>query len=158
MFIQMEPAGFFMYTVRLIFDLEKENSEDPLVRDYLMEHELEPKYQWNEELEGSQCEFMQFGGCYLGKHLNSIGQIQRSIVELELLTGEVEIQMESLIADGVPASDSQRQATIEALVKKFNQESAFEANDQGELTAILDGESVREAARKLLAGPREEQI
>ena len=158
MFIQMEPAGFFMYTVRLIFDLEEENSEDLLVRDYLMEHELEPKYQWNEELEGSQCEFMQFGGCYLGKHLNSIGQIQRRIVELELLTAEVETHMESFIADGTPANDAQCQATIEALVKKFDQESAFEANDQGELTAFLDGDSVREAARKLLARPREDQI
>ena len=158
MFIKVEPAEFFMYRVIMIFDLDNPNSEDQEARDYMTEQELEPKYQRVGDFEGSNSEFMQFGGCYLGKHLNSIGQIQRRIVELELLTGEVEIQMESLIADGVPASDSQRQATIEALVKKFNQESAFEANDQGELTAILDGESVREAARKLLAGPREEQI
>ena len=90
MFIQVEPADFFMYTVRLIFDLEHENTEDPLVRDYLSEHELEPKYQWTAELEDSQCEFMQFGGCYLGRHLDKIGQIQRQSVEQELLTGEVD--------------------------------------------------------------------
>ena len=151
MFIQVEPADFFMYTVRLIFDLEHENTEDPLVRDYLLEHELEPKYQWTAELEDSQCEFMQFGGCYLGRHLDKIGQIQRQSVEQELLTGEVEAHLESLRPEESPIGDTQRQATIAALVETFNQESSFEVNDRGELTATLEGDAVREEAKRLLS-------
>ena len=36
-----------MYQVKLIFDLEEPNSEDQQVRDYMTEHELEPKYIYN---------------------------------------------------------------------------------------------------------------
>ena len=35
MLIKVEPAGFFMYTVQLIFDLDRPDSEDGPVRDYL---------------------------------------------------------------------------------------------------------------------------
>jgi hypothetical protein len=77
MFIRVEPADFFMYRVILIFDLERPDSEDQDVRDYLTETELEAKYQSKGELDERQCEFLQFGGCYLGKHLDSIGRIQR---------------------------------------------------------------------------------
>ena len=151
MFIQVEPAGFFMYTVRLIFDTENVNSEDPEVRDYLTDHQLEPKYQWNAELDGSQCEFMQFGGCYLGRHLDSIGQIQRRVVELELLTAEVETHLQGLAPEEAPAILGKREAAVAALVAEFNVEESFQANEQGELTAVLDGDQVRETAKRLLA-------
>ena len=151
MFIQVEPAGFFMYTVRLIFDLENLNSEDQEVRDYLVEHELEPKYQWNAEMDGSQCELMQFGGCYLGRHLDSVGQIQRRVVELELLTAEVETHLKELAPEETPVALGKHEDTVAALVDEFNVESSFQANEQGELTAILDGNQVRESAKRLLA-------
>ena len=69
-----------MYRVILIFDLESPDSEDPDVRGYLAEQELEPRYQSMGELDQRQCEFLQFGGCYLGKHLDSISRIQRNAV------------------------------------------------------------------------------
>ena len=147
MFIQVEPAGFFMYTVRLIFDLENLNSEDQQVRDYLVERELEPKYQWSAEMEGSQCEFMQFGGCYLGRHLDSIGQIQRRVVEIELLTAEVENHLKGLAPEEASIAHAEY---VAALVEEFNLESSFQANEQGELTAVLDGAEVRESAKRLL--------
>ncbi|MCI0800000.1 MAG: hypothetical protein J4O06_14570, partial [Chloroflexi bacterium] len=89
MFIKIEPAEFFMYRVILIFDMESPDSEDQEVRDYLEEHELEPRYQSTGELDQRQCEFLQFGGCYLGRHVDSIGQIQRKAVEVELLTAAI---------------------------------------------------------------------
>ena len=90
MFIKVEPAGFFMYTVQLIFDPASPDSEDQEVRDYLTDHELEPRYQYEIEEGGRPCEVLQFGGCYLGRHLQTVGQIQRHAVEVELLTAEVE--------------------------------------------------------------------
>ena len=72
MFIKVEPAGFFMYTVQLIFDPDSPDLEDQEVRDYLTDHELEPRYQYQTEVEGRACDVMQFGGCYLGKHLQSV--------------------------------------------------------------------------------------
>lgn len=150
MFIQVEPADFFMYRVKLIFDLEQPNSEDQQVRDYLAEHELEPKYRWNDEVEGSRCELMQFGGCYLGKHLERIAQIQRHAVELEVLTAAIQQHLNAPAPGSVTLSEGQRQAAIPLLVQEFHQDSSFKAGENGELVAVLDGDAVREAARRLL--------
>ena len=145
MLIKVEPAGFFMYTVQMIFDVENPDAEDGTVRDYLADNELEPRYQSTGQYEGRQCEVMQFGGCYLGRHLQSVGQIQRRAVEVELLTAEVESHLTALAVD-LPAE------TVAALAADFHQESAFQPNEAGELTAVLDREVVREAALRLGAG------
>ena len=142
MLIKVEPAGFFMYTVQMIFDVENPDAEDGTVRDYLADNELEPRYQSTGQYEGRQCEVMQFGGCYLGRHLQSVGQIQRRAVEVELLTAEVESHLTALAVE-LPAE------TVAALAADFHQESAFQANEAGELTAVLDREAVREAALRL---------
>ena len=89
MFIKVEPAEFFMYRVILVFDLENPNAEDEEVRDYMNEWELEPKYQRTGDFEGSNSEIMQFGGCYLGRHLGKISEIQRSHVEREIISAEI---------------------------------------------------------------------
>ena len=142
MLIKVEPAGFFMYTVQMIFDVENPDAEDGTVRDYLADNDLEPRYQSTGQYEGRQCEVMQFGGCYLGRHLQSVGQIQRRAVEVELLTAEVESHLTALAVE-LPVE------TVAALAADFHQESAFQANEAGELTAVLDREAVREAAVRL---------
>jgi len=152
MFIQVEPAGFFMYTVRLIFDLDRPDSEDQQVRDYLTEHELEPRYLWTGDFEGSQGEFMQFGGCYLGRHLEGIGRIQRRALEVELLTAQIEQHLNSLPAEETVLTEEQRRVVTATLVQEFHQESAFQANENGELIAVLDDNKVSEATCRVLAG------
>ena len=154
MFIKVEPAGFFMHTVKLIFDMDCPNSEDGPVREYLSEHELEPRYRWDDDLEGNRCEILQFGGCYLGNHLQGIGQIQRKAVEVELLTAEISRHLDSVL-DGqallpAPLTEERRQAAIGALVSEFQQESAFQTNEQGELTAVLEEVEVGNAVRRVL--------
>ena len=62
MLIRVEPAGFFMFTVQFCFDLEHPDLEDQDVRDYLLRHDLEPKYEWEAESEG-RC---LVSGCSLG--------------------------------------------------------------------------------------------
>ena len=89
MFIKVEPAEFFMYRVQLIFDLNHPDSEDRPVRDYLAQHDLEPRDRSMGEVEGRHCEVMQFGGCYLGPHLEAIGTLQRQAVEEELRVAEL---------------------------------------------------------------------
>ena len=151
MFIHVEPAEFFMYRVKLIFDLEQPNSEDRQVRDYLTEHELEPKYIHTQELDESRCEVMQFGGCYLGRHLDHIGQIQRTSVEVELLTAEIESHLNASTSKELLLSEEQRQDAIATLVQDFHQDSSFETAENGDLKAVLDGEAVRAAARRRMA-------
>ena len=150
MFIRVEPADFFMYKVILIFDLERPDSEDQQVRDYLAENELEAKYESKGELDERQCEFLQFGGCYLGRHLDSIGRIQRSAVEIELLTEEIETHLNAA-AQPLELSAEQRSKAVATLAKDFQQEESFQTDENGNLVAALDGDAVREAARKLAA-------
>ena len=157
MFIKVEPAGFFMYTVQLIFDPARPDSEDREVRDYLTDHDLEPRYEYEIEHDGRPCQVLQFGGCYLGRHLQSVGQIQRHAVEVELLTAEVEGHLAALrlLQAGGDASDdaadeARRRETLAALVSELHRESAFQADENGELAATLEREEVRAAAERLL--------
>ena len=148
MLIKVEPAGFFMYTVQMIFDRARPDSEDGPVREYLADHELEPRYQYDIEHEGRPCQVLQFGGCYLGRHLQSVGQIQRHAVEVELLTAEVSSHLAALQPE-LPGQGEVSDETLAALVADLHQESAFQADENGELVASLDREEVRAAALRL---------
>ena len=140
-----------MYRVQLVFDLINPDSEDQQVRDYLAQHELEPRHQANAEVEGRQCQVMLFGGCYLGPHLEQIGKLQRRAVEVELLAEELQRHLSA--GAGLPfASDGQRKQLVEALVPQFQQEENFRAGESGGLSVALDGDLVRQAARRWLEG------
>ncbi len=152
MFIKVEPAEFFMYRVILVFDLESPNSEDQDVRDYMTEWELEPKYQRTGDFEGSNSEIMQFGGCYLGRHLGKISEIQRSHVERELVTAEIARMLDDA-SNPVALPDDRREETLELLAQAFHQPEVFQPNSEGLLEAVLDAPAVRQAARELLAAP-----
>ena len=147
-----------MYRVILIFDMESPDSEDQEVRDYLVEHELEPRYQSTGELDQRQCEFLQFGGCYLGRHVDSIGQIQRKAVEVELLTAAIRDHLADITTgeagEDAGLTEQQRQAAVAELVPQFHQESSFQTAENGNLIAVLDGEAVRAAARHFAANTR----
>ncbi len=148
MFIKVEPADFFMFRVIMTFDLEYPDPEDQKVRDYLTEHDLEPRYTNKGEFEERQCEFMQFGGCYLGNHLQNISQIQRVAVETELLTAEIRVHLNISPDAATPIAEGQ-QTAIAQLVKDFHQDSSFQTNEIGELIVVLDGDEVRAAASQL---------
>lgn len=154
MLIKVEPTDFFMYRVSLIYDLENPDSEDQQVRDYLVENELEPKYQGTGDHEGRKSEMMLFGGCYLGKHLARIGEIQRSAVEIEVLTEEIERHLEAASNGALALSKGRRTETVAQLVDQFHQESSFQTNENGELIAVLNGDAVVDAARRVLTNSR----
>jgi hypothetical protein len=150
MFIKVEPAEFFMYRVIFVFDLESPNSEDNEVREYMNEWELEPKYQNVGDFEGSNSEIMQFGGCYLGRHLGKVSEIQRNHVEREIITAEIGLALDDE-GDPVSIPDDVREGTLAQLVQTFHQPEVFQPNEEGLLEARLDAPAVRLAARELLS-------
>ena len=150
MFIKVEPAGFFMYTVQMAFDLENPDSEDNLVKDYLTGHELEPRYQWEADLDGRNCQWFQFGGCYLGNHLQGIGQIQRNAVEVELLTEEITRRLDSNPQQTDALTEESRQNLIASLVTELHQPEIFAPNEKGLLAVNLDQKQLSQALHRLL--------
>ena len=52
MFVSVEPAEMFMYLVKLFFDQENPDSEDAEAKSYIQEHDLKPRYLFDDELEG----------------------------------------------------------------------------------------------------------
>ena len=149
MIIKVEPADFFMYSVVMISNLETPDPEDREIHDYLESQELEPRYQSEGDFEGRHSESIQFGGCYLGRHLGEINQIQQRYVEEELV--EYEINRHLGESDNpVELPDDQREDAIVELMKSFNNEAAFKEMDDGKFSVALDGEAVREAARTLI--------
>ena len=149
MFIKVEPAGFFMHTVKLIFDLDNPDSEDIEVRDYLAKHELEPRYRWDDKLEDDKAEVIQFGGCYLGNHLQDIGQIQRKAVEVELLIEALTPYVEEVLKEVESGQVSDGKFITDQLVKIFHDESHFGSNESGELTVSLPVDVVLRSARSI---------
>src|SRR4029077_15953345 len=87
--IKIEPKEFFMYAVFLAFSTERPAPEDEAIKAYLDAHELIPKAQGTDRLEDQEFDVMYFGGCYLGKHLDVIRDMQRQAVEQELVTGTI---------------------------------------------------------------------
>src|SRR2546422_6295359 len=75
--IKIEPKAFFMYAVFLAFSKEHPHPEDEAIKACLDAHELIPKAQGTDTFEDQEFDVMYFGGCYLGKHLEVIRDMQR---------------------------------------------------------------------------------
>ena len=93
---------------------------------------------------------MQFGGCYLGNHLEALAQIQRRAVEIQVLTEKIQDHLGGLEVGGESLSLDSLRATAAALAPQFQVESSFQTGDKGELVAVLDAEIVIEAARQVI--------
>ena len=141
--IKIEPKEFFMYAVFLAFSKERPAPEDEAIKAYLDAHELIPKAQGTDRFEDQEFDVLYFGGCYLGKHLDVISDMQRQAVEHELLTVEIERILQETtapetrgVADQIPAP--QMQALIANLIQAFHQDTSFGANEEGYLKVTLE--------------------
>ena len=132
-----------MYAVFLAFSTEHPDPEDEAIKAYLNAHELIPKAQGTDKFEDQEFEVMYFGGCYLGKHLEVISNMQRQAVEHQLLTVDIERILQATtapetrrVADQIPAP--QMQGLIATLVQEFHQDTSFGANEAGYLRVTLE--------------------
>src|SRR6266702_6467479 len=128
--IKIEPKEFFMYAVFLAFSKEWPAPEDDAIKAYLDAHELIPKAQGTDRFDDQDFDVMYFGGCYLGKHLDVISDMQRQAVEHELLTVAIERILQETTApetrrvvEKMPAP--QMQGLIANLVQEFHQDTSF---------------------------------
>ena len=153
--IKIEPKEFFMYAVFLAFSTEHPDPEDEAIKAYLDAHELIPKAQGTDRIADQECEVLYFGGCYLGKHLDVLRDMQRQAVEHELLTVAIERSLQDTtapetcrVADQLPAP--QMQGLITNLVQEFHQGTSFGANEAGYLQVTLEPAVIRQRFLELV--------
>ena len=148
MIIRIEPKDWNMHTVLMFFKEEEPHSEDADIRRYLEERHLEPRRQYNTELAGEKFEVWTYGGCYLGRHMNALADIQRAVVEKELLAEAIP----ELLAGGPDAdaaalastkSASDMTTIIETLTDALHTPDNFGIDDNGELQTTVSAEDVQ---------------
>src|SRR5262249_59868237 len=141
--IKIEPKEFFMQAVFLAFSTEHPDPEDEAIKAYLDTHELIPKAQGTDKFDDQDFEVLYFGGCYLGKHLDVISDMQRQAVEHELLTVAIERILQEPTApetrrEADQTPEPQMKALVANLAQEFHQDTSFGANEAGYLKVVLE--------------------
>ena len=155
MIVHTEPKDFFMFTVHFIFNREHPDAEDEGVKAYLEEKQLYPKRTSKTEHQGWPADVWSFGGCYLGRHLGAIGEMQRKTVERELVTAQVERVVVEEPGDDVTAltadiPEPDLRLLVANLVEEFHQDSSFGLDDKGQLMLTLEDGAVESRFRELV--------
>ena len=154
MIVHTEPKDFFMFTVYFIFNREHPDAEDESVKAYLEEKQLYPKRTNKTEYQGWPADVWSFGGCYLGRHLGAIGEMQRKTVERELVTAQVERLVVQEPGEDVTALtagmlEPELRSLVANLVEEFHQDSSFGLDDQGQLMLTLEDSAVESRVQEL---------
>ena len=148
MIIRIEPKDWNMHTVLMFFKQKEPHPEDADIRRYLEERHLEPRRQYDTELAGEKFEVLTYGGCYLGRHMNALADIQRAVVEKELLVEAIP----ELLASGPDAKASSLAATksasdmtaiVDALTETLHTPDNFGIDANGELQTTVSAEDVQ---------------
>lgn len=157
MIVKVEPKDWNMFSVSMLFNKAHPDPEDQAVGDYLADHGLVPKRESEARLEGVDWSVMSFGGCYLGRHLTYISEIQRQAVEREALAAEVAEVLQDRSDDDVRGKflsfdDSQVQTALTRLVDELHPQASFEADAEGLCKATVDAAAVRSGFLKIAGG------
>ena len=152
MWIEVEPADFFMFRVSLLFSETAPDPEDEWVRQYLREHHLEPRRQGKIERDGEPIEVLQFGQCYLGPHAVALRDLRgRGVERSALLQAVPAILRESGIA--LEPEDQDRpevQALVARIAEDVHPAAKFVRADDDRVGVSLDPEVVIAAYRSAL--------
>ena len=150
MYLKVEPKDWNMYSVMFYFDMTRPNSEDDEVRRYLSDNGLEPRRVGEDQLEERKFEVLQFGGCYLGNHMEAISAIQRRAMERDLLFDAIP----RLLTDGPENAaregfeslpDAMREKALDSLAKTFHVEESFVIDEQEQIEVVLEAPVVQQA-------------
>ena len=154
--IKIEPKEFFMHAVFLAFNPNQPDPEDVEVRSYLDERELIPKAQGKQTLDGEEFDVMYFGGCYRGRHLQAMYDLQSKGVEREMLISEIErILSDTAQSETQGAADSTSEPRFKELVSRlaeeFHQESSFTPDEEGHLEVTVEPDVARQKFAEAVA-------
>ena len=153
MWIEIEPADFFMFRIGLFFSESAPDPEDAWVREYLTQHGLEPRRQARIERDGEPVEVLQFGQCYLGNHALAIRDLRKRGIERSILLEAVPEILQNagypLEAAGLDPAGSEGRALVAQIAERVHPEAQFAQADDGRVGVALDPELVIAAYRDI---------
>jgi hypothetical protein len=159
MIIQTEPADLLMVRYKLYFNQQHPDPEDPWVQTYLQEHGLEPRRQLKEEHDGMPYTVLHFGQCYLGRHIEAIGQLYQRGIEHTVLAQHL-LQMLAEADDTAWRStvahlDAAGQGAVAAeLAAQLHAAAHFEVTAEGNLQVRVDTAVVAAALQARQGSPQ----
>ena len=159
MIIQTEPADLLMVRYKLYFNQHQPDPEDPWVQTYLQEHGLEPRRQLAEEHDGVPYTVLHFGQCYLGRHIEAIGQLYQRGIEHTVLAQHL-LQMlndaddTALRATAELLEAAARRAVAAELAAQLHAVAHFEVTAENNLQVRIDTAVVTAALQARQASPQ----
>ena len=150
MIIQAEPADLLMVRYKLYFNQQHPDPEDPWVLEYLHQHGLEPRRQLDEEHEGIPYKVWHFGQCYLGRHIDKIGELYQRGIEHTALAQRVEQLLDAAEDSAVrmalaPLDSTARHAVTTKLATQLHATARFDVTPERDLQVSIDAGVVAQA-------------
>ena len=150
MIIRTEPKDVFMYSVYLIFDPTEPDAEDHNVHEYLERNFLEPKRVESIVYDDRNCEMMYFGGCYIGRHMDALINLQTMAVQREMVAAEIG----QTVAKVLKPSDPRLDDVIDQLTESVRQSDGFKTTEDGQLLFTIDVDYLHSKALDLATKTR----
>jgi hypothetical protein len=150
MIIHTEPADLLMVRYKLYFNQHRPDPEDPWVQTYLQEHGLEPRRRLEEEHDGVPYTVLHFGQCYLGRHIEAIGQLYQRGIEHTVLAQHL-LQMLSEAGEAAwqstaePSDAAARWEVAAELAAQLHAAAHFEVTADNNLQVRIDTAAVMAA-------------
>jgi hypothetical protein len=150
MIVQAEPADLLMVRYKLYFNQQSPDPEDPWVLAYLHDHGLEPRRQLDEEHDGVPYKILHFGQCYLGRHIDKLGELYQRGVEHSALAQHIAHMLSTAEDVTVRTTVAQLdaatlQALTAALAAQLHASARFEVVPERDLQVSIDAAVVAQA-------------
>lgn len=150
MLIQAEPNGLLMVRYKLYFNQQTPDPEDPWVLAYLEQHGLEPRRQLDEEHDGIPFTVLHFGQCYLGRHIEAVGEFYRRGIEQSVLAQHIRTVLDTSDDAAVRTQlegldEAARHALALELAARLHAQAHFEVTDDNDLHVSIDTAAVLQA-------------
>jgi hypothetical protein len=137
MIVQTEPADLLMVRYKLYFNQHHPDPEDAWVRAYLQEHGLEPRRQLEETHDNVPYTVLHFGQCYLGRHVEALGQLYQRGIEHSALAQHIQELLTT--PDGpAPQEATAQPAMATELAAQLHATARFEVTAEGHLQVTID--------------------
>jgi hypothetical protein len=159
MIIQTEPADLLMVRYKLYFNQHHPDPEDAWVHTYLQEHGLEPRRQLEETHDGVPYTVLHFGQCYLGRHVEAIGQLYQRGIEHTVLAQHVQQVLsttdDTVLRQATASLDATAQWALAAeLAAQLHAVAHFEVTAEGNIQVTVDTARIAAALQSLQQTPQ----